>query len=189
MIPIGLKLDQQGNLVFAQALESSEEMLGRWCKKTASDLHSRGLHVYLSLMLIENPQIENWDKFKKDLFSLIEKWGSIAQEYHISFFDPGITLGQSSFQSLAQEDLQSLVIAAERKTREVYTGRIGIGICCQISEVSPRGYNQIVLLSSGGKVDPLLADKAKQDAKANNVEKIFFLDLKGNRLSSIEIID
>ena len=185
LLRVGMTLSPNGNIILTQAAESSEETLLRWTKKAVSDAHTAGIHTYIALMFVEEPQISNPDSFAAQLGSVIKRWSSMAQEYHVSFFDPGIILGHPSYLTVPKERLQQLVIEIERKTREAYTGRIGIGLCCKPTQISARGYNQLLIISKLGSPSEAMLQKARQDALRDEIEHIYLLELDTQRLSSI----
>lgn len=186
LLRVGMKLSPDGNIILTEAAESSEETLLRWAKKAISDAHTAGIHTYIALMFVEEPQILNPDSFAAQIGSVIERWSSMAQEYHVSFFDPGIILGHPSYLTVPPQRLQQLVIEIERKTREAYSGRIGIGLCCKPTQISTRGYNQLLLISKSGSPSKAMLQKARQDARQDEIDHIFLLELDTQRLSSIK---
>jgi hypothetical protein len=185
LLRVGMKISSDGVLILPQAAESSEETLLSWTKKTVSEAHKVGLHSYVALMFIEEPLIADPSYFSTQLKQLIERWASLAQEYHVTFFDPGITLGHLSYHNLPQDNLQIFVTEIEHKTREIYTGRIGIGVCCRPSNISSRGYNQLLLISNSGNPSQTTVSKALLDAKRFGIEHIYLLELDTRRLSTI----
>ena len=186
LLKIGMKLTPDGSIILSQGAESSQELLLRWTKKTVSEAHKQGLHTYVALMFIEQSQVADPGKFSSQLKELIARWGNMAQEYHVSYFLPGIVLGQFNYNSLPQENLQVFVTEIERAARETYTGLLGIGLCCSSSAIAPSGYNQLLIITDIGAPDPVLIMKARADAKRYGIEYIFILDQNSQRLSSIE---
>lgn len=186
LLRVGMIITPDGNLILPQGSESSEETLLRWAKKTISDAHKAGLHTYVALMFVEQPLITDTTRFSAQLKQLIERWASMAQEYHVTFFDPGITLGHLSYHSLPQENLQIFITEIERKTREIYSGRIGIGVCCRPSKIISRGYNQMLLISNVDKLPDAMIKKAFLDSVNYGVEHIFLLELDTQRLSTLK---
>lgn len=186
LLRVGMTLSPDGNIILPQAAETSEETILRWTKKTVSDAHKAELHTYVALMFVEEPLITDPGKFSNQLKQLIERWANMAQEYHVSFFQPGITLGHPSYLSLSHDKLAIFITEIEHATRELYTGRIGIGICCQPPSLATRGYNQLLLISNSGEPSTAIVNKARQDARRYNVEHIFLLELDTQRLSTIK---
>lgn len=186
ILTLGLTIDAENNLIIPKAIESSEEMLLRWTKKTISEAHQLGLHTYLVFLFIEEPVINDLDSFKNQYAALIKRWASLAEEYHISFFNPGITIGHGTFRSLVKKDMQQLLTLIEQTIRKFYTGRIGIGLCCQTIDVSPRGYNQILVISSQGTISEEIKKQVLNVAAQSSVEHVFFLDLDRQRLTTLK---
>lgn len=182
---VGMTVTEDGNIVLTQAAESSEETLLRWTKKTVSDAHRAGFHTYVAIMFVENPIIKDPARFSTQLKEVITRWANMAQEFQIAFFNPGVVLGQTSFMSLPQDRLQVFVTEIERHTRELYTGRLGIGYCCSTTPVVPRGYNQILIISTAGSATDELSAKAGLDARNYNIEHIFLLELDTQRLTTL----
>jgi hypothetical protein len=186
LLTLGITLDDQGTIIIAKDLYTSEETLIRWAKKTVSDAHQNGFQSYLAFMFTEEQDIEDLDRFKAQFFSLIKKWSSFSEEYHIPMFNPGITIGHSTFDSLGDEGLMQLITQTEKTTRKYYTGRIGIGICCRPSELIPRGYNQILLTSSSADISQEFKQQSLLASNKGNVEHVFLLDLESQRLSTLK---
>lgn len=184
-IKVGLILTADGNIIIKQAAESSEDTILRWTKKTIRDAHQAGIHTYLSLVFIEEQPISDIVKFADQLSSLVERWAAMAQEYYVTFFDPGLTLGYPVFNKIPPEQLKTLIVKMERKTREIYTGRIGIGYCCGPQTTYARGYNQIVIITRSADQQNELTKQAEFDAKSYQVEHIYLLDLDTQRLTTI----
>lgn len=184
VLRVGMTLTADGNLILAQAAETSEETILTWTKKTVADAHAQGLHTYLVLMFVEGPAISDPARFAGQLKSSIERWANSAQEYFVTFFQPGITLGHPTYESLPPDKLQIFVTEIERQTREFYTGRLGIGLCCQGSLVKARGYNQLLVITEG-KSDELIK-LAREQARRDGVEHIYLLDPATRRVSTIQ---
>lgn len=182
---IGITIDANGDLIIPKALESSEEMLIRWTKKTVSEAHQAGYHTYLSFTMVEEPAIKDYEKFIKQLGAYIERWTSFAQEYYVAFFDPGIIIGHPTFEALSKEQRNNLVSFGEQKTRETFTGRIGIGVCCKEVDIDPHGYNHILILSRSETLNQKTKDKFISLAKRSGVERVFVLDIEDQSLLTL----
>lgn len=186
LFTLGMTIDNSGDLIIPKAIESSEEMLVRWTKKSASQAHERGFHTYLIFLFIEEPTIEDIEKFQVQFEGYIKRWASMAEEYHIALFDPGIVLGHYTFNSLESDELTRLLTNVERTTRKYYTGRIGIGMCCKTTNIVPRGYNQILLISRSGQINDVIIQNAQVLSKKGKVEHIFQVNLQSQRLNTLK---
>ncbi len=180
---VGLAIDLDGNVYMPKADASSEEMLIRWTKKTVSEAHKYGLHTYVALTIVEEPKIQNINTFMKQVSGYIDRWSSMAHEYHVSFFDPGLIVGHPTYRSLSQADQNLLGVFFERKTRETYTGRIGVQVCCGASSLLPGGYNHLLLITRSGNVE--YSQEALDLLKKPGIEYIFLLDLEHQRMTSL----
>jgi len=186
VIRIGIYLSPDQNLILTQAEETSEDYLLRWTKKTVSDAHQAGIYTYLMFTPKDDMRITDIGRFASQLQSMLERWGNVMQEYSVAFLDPGIIIGHPSIQQVSPEYQQLLVKTVEQKIRTMYTGRIGLGVCCSPPTISSQGYNQLVLITQSGDIPKNIQQKTLQDARRYNVEHIFELDLSTNLLTQIQ---
>ena len=182
---LGITIDSDGDLIFPKALESSEEMLIRWTKKTASEAHKQDFHTYISLTIIGEPEIKDFNKYSLQLGNFIQRWSTIAQEYFVSFFDPGLIVGHPTYNSIDQEQFKELLVMIERQTRRSFTRSIGINLCCDEENVNPTGYNHILILSRGEGLSAETKTKIIQTANSYNLEHVFLLNVDASQLSTI----
>ena len=186
VLRIDLSLTKDGNLIVIHAAETSEEYILRWAKKTVRDAHEKGIYTYLIFMPKDGTEIADIGGFADQLQSLLERWAPAAEEHHVAFLDPGIILGHDSLRKVPPEYQQLLVKTIEQKIRAMYTGRIGLGVCCVPPTVSSQGHNQLVLIAQTGDVPKNIELKTLQDAKRYHVEHVFSLDLATNRLTQLK---
>jgi len=185
-LPVNVGADS--SLVLANVDASSEENISRWVKKTANTAHQNGLHVILALTLNASTVINSPDSFAQNYQSFVVKWAKLATEFGISFLNSGITVGHPVYSNLSALQFNQLLKASEHSLRQYYTGKIGVGICCNLnSQATPSGFNFVVIIPTDNVPASLILPTASQTAAAYQMTHIFSYDRTAGQV--IQVVD
>lgn len=180
-LPVTVNSDN--TLELTDADKSSEENIIRWAKRSISLAHQNGLHVTLAVTLNATSTINDYQTFSQSLNTLIPKWASLATEYGVSFFSPGITLGHPLYSELTSVQVSQLLSSTQRSIRQEYNGRIGVGLCCQLeTNINPGGYNFITIIPTPEITFDDLQLPATNLAAIQNMLHLFHYDRIGQRV-------
>jgi hypothetical protein len=185
ILRVGIKINSLGKLIVTRTEEVEDKTLIRWLKKTASEIQAKGYHIYLLFNLEEDPIIQDFDAFLKDYSEILATWSDVAQQYFISFLDPGLFIGSQSYESLPNEIKEQLKKSSEQIIRKYYTGRIGIEMCCNVVETNTAGYNYLSVLSVNENLDPKYQQQLLSIIKKNKLEYLFYINTKNNTIKTI----
>ena len=123
------------------AQNSSPENVLRWGKRSLAYIHDSQLNAILALSISAKQPVANAKDFTHALSPHIQSWSSLASEYGVSFFHPGIIIAHPMFNQISDEDMTRVLVTVHRDTRKNYTGNIGFSLCCaEESAVIPAGY-------------------------------------------------
>lgn len=186
VLPISLNSDN--SLILTQASSSSEENVTRWVKKTISTAHEHNLHVLLALTINAQTTVSDLPQFAANYNQFVPKWASLATEYGVAFFSPGITVGHPLYSNLSDQQLSQLLNLIQSTIRNKYSGRIGIGYCCATeSRVQPGGYSFITAIPTP---EFPLAELSSQITKFTSLYKMtytFEYDRNSSQVTSINL--
>lgn len=133
-IPLTLRAD--GSVVLNNADRSSEENIIRWTKTTINAFHRQGYHVTLALTLNAETTVTDPATFVAAYGPFLTRFAAIASEYAVNYFGTGLTVGHPMYSSLTAEEANQILVTLGRQARKTYSGRLGVGLCCQ-TQVSP----------------------------------------------------
>ncbi|MFC1748557.1 hypothetical protein ACFL2V_07090 [Pseudomonadota bacterium] len=171
-LPIAVNPDN--SLTLSQATSSSEENVMRWVKKTISTANQKQLHTTLALTLNAQTTITDSKTFSTNLNEFIIPWASLATEYSIRFFSPGITMGHPLYSNLTNQEFNQLLSTVQSTIRKKYSGQIGVGMCCSISpDFRPGGYTFITAISTPEFTLPDLLPQINLYTKTYNMKHTF----------------
>lgn len=129
-LSVPVRLEADNSFVLEKVELSNEENLKRWAKLTISAAHQRGLHVILAMSLNASMTVKDPATFAVSYSSFVSEWASLANEYAVSFFIPGVTVGHPLYSEIDTENIDKILGTIQRKVREVYFGKFGLGLCC-----------------------------------------------------------
>jgi len=146
-IPVVIKSDSQFLLMNVE--DSSQENVVRWIKKTISTIHENNLNAVLSMTLNASTTIQDPAVFAISYSDFLEDWSSIANEYGVSIFNTGLTVGHPLYSQIAEEDMKRVISTVQKRIRATYAGNLGINLCC-ISELdySLSSFNYLNVIST-----------------------------------------
>lgn len=128
IIPVQIEADDSLKLIGADS--SNEQNLMNWSKKLIATAHQEGYQVITAVTFNATQTITNAQTFALTYSNFIEEWASMFNNYGVSSFTIGISLGHPLYSQISETDMSKLVATVVKKIESKYAGRLGINVCC-----------------------------------------------------------
>jgi len=184
VIPIKVSEDEPFQL--SQAIDSNHQNVLAWVKKNVSTLHGAGYHVTLAPTLNATTTIINPVDFMAQYRQLFLDLAGIANEFSVSFFYTGITVGHPVYSALPDLGRQYILTQINQTLKPVFTGNTGVGYCCNLEpKVTLVGQQFLMLIPTPENPLDSLMPQAQIYRQNHELKFLFTYDRDQSRVNTL----